>query len=76
MRKISFLRVNVVLLELLARFVLEVHMRVVVRGVDLAAALIDRAEDRLDARRGLRHERRRTRRSDRQQAKYSVFPKS
>ena len=62
----EIMMVNVVLLELLARFVLEVHMRVVVRGVDLAAALIDRAEDRLDARRGLRHERRRTRRSDRQ----------
>ena len=56
--------VDVVLLELFARFVLVIDMRVVVRGVDLAAALVNRAEHRFDARRGLRHERRGARRSD------------
>ena len=56
--------VDVVLLELFARFVLVVDVRVVVRGVDLAAALVDRPEDRLDARRSLRHERRGARRGD------------
>ena len=56
--------VDVVFLELFARFILIVHMRVLVGGVDLAAALVDRAEHRLDARRGLRHERRGTRGGD------------
>ena len=56
--------VDVVFLELFARFVLIVDMRVLVRRIDLAAAFVDRAEDRFDARRGLRHERRGARRGD------------
>ena len=42
-------------------------MGVVVRGIDFAAAFIDRAEDRFDARGRLRHERSRARRRNGQQ---------
>ena len=50
--------VDVILLELFARFVLVIDVGVHVRRIDLAAALVDGAEHRLDARGGLRHERR------------------
>ena len=53
--------VNIVLLELLARLVHIIDVRIDIRGVNLAATLIDGAEYRLDTRRGLRHERRGTR---------------
>ena len=53
--------VDVVLLELLAHVVDEVGLLALVRGVDLAAALVDGTEYGLDAGCGLRHERRRTR---------------
>ena len=56
--------VNVVLLELFARFVLVIDVGVHVRRIDLAAALVDGAEHRLDARSGLRHERRGSRGRD------------
>ncbi len=58
--------VDVVLLELLARLVHVVDVGVDVGGVDLAAALVDRAEYGFDARGGLRHERRGARGGDRQ----------
>ena len=56
--------VDVVLLELLARLVRIIHVRILIRRIDLAAAFVHGPEDGLDARRGLRHERRGARRRD------------
>ncbi len=56
--------VDNVFLERIARLVHEVHVHVHVVGVDLAAALVDGEEHRLDARRSLRHDGRGAGRSD------------